>query len=139
MSFFLSFSLQRLMVPKTVPNFILILQFKTRAFQRRVNHPHTTNTLKYVFLQRSTILHTFCQYYLKHNFKAEVGKVDVWSNINFYQFGRIKHYHDQFLSKFCYHYHFSSNSIISTLSVSTLIKFDQWTTSSVSAYFHVVL
>ena len=41
-----------------------------------------------------------------HDSWTEVGKVDVWSNINFYQFGRIKHYHDQFLSKFCYHYHF---------------------------------
>ena len=34
---------------------------------------------------------------------------------------------------------FLSNSIISTLSVSTLIKFDQGTTSSISAYFHVIL
>ena len=72
MSFFLSFSFQTLMVPKTVPNFILIIQFKTRAFQRRVNHLHTTNTLKSISLQKSTILHTFCQYYLKHIFKDKL-------------------------------------------------------------------
>ena len=41
-----------------------------------------------------------------HSLISEVGKTDVWSIINFNQFGRIKNYHDQFLSNFSYHYHF---------------------------------